>query len=104
MSNETKWTPGPWVVGESSHNGLPCVDACDPNDGQLMIEICEVWGEDRAESETEMSRANAHLISAAPELYEALASMLEECEDDEFAPHVMEAKAALAKARGETDA
>lgn len=37
-------------------------------------------------------------------LHKALELMLEECEDDEFAPHVMEARAALAKAQGGTDA
>lgn len=56
-------TPGPWKVGESADNGLPCVDGIDQKDGSLF-EICEVWGEERDISITEMSIANARRIVA----------------------------------------
>lgn len=90
--SETKWTPGPWRVG---------------------IDRRAIWDdEDRciavAKSETHQLEANARLIAAAPDLYEALASMhaqhrcgcghpaCNRCADDR------ECAAALAKARGES--
>ena len=96
MSNETRWTPGPWSVersvirGDADHLGRTVAVASTLN---------VAWPFGRRATKEEPY--NALLIATAPELYEALEEMLEECEDDEFAPHVMEAKAALAKARGE---
>lgn len=60
---EQKHTPGPWKVGESADNGLPCVDGIDPKDGSIF-EICEVWGEENDLEITEMSIANARRIVA----------------------------------------
>lgn len=115
----TPWTPGPWAI----------VKAKEPTDGGIdhaivaplagkstvIAEAFQVVGEGlRAPS-----LANASLMSAAPELYEMLSTILEICEvgdDDrirEFAEnigyhetyivegHIKAAKAALAKARGE---
>lgn len=56
-------TPGPWSVGVSAENGLPCVDGIDPKDGSLF-EICEVWVEEYDLEITEMSNANARRIVA----------------------------------------
>lgn len=102
MSNETKWTPGPWAVGISSGNGIPCVDAIDTKDGKLF-EVCEVWGEERDTEETHMSRANAHLIAAAPEMYGAIEWALAVFSPDtpEHAAILEAMHAALAKASGE---
>lgn len=66
-------TPGPWKVGESADNGLPCVDGIDPKDGSLF-EICEVWGEESNISITEMSIANARRIVACVNACEGLST------------------------------
>jgi len=83
---ERKWTPGPWVV---SGGDLHRVDGADD--------------EAIASFYMDTSDADAHLISAAPDLYEALERFWEgECfrgcshEDAEMI------NAALAKARGES--
>ena len=97
---EKLWTPGNWYV-------LTCEDPFYARPGIDSDEMSiVVWGadDDREGVHGAYERqayANAQLMSAAPDLVEALESMLSECEDDEFAPHVMDAKAALAKAYGE---
>lgn len=108
----TKWTPGPWVLIDSPDNddAAHCVDAIDPKDG-VIFEVCAVWGEGRFEARTEMSLANAHLIAAAPDLYEALESsipMLDQLlrdsgiSEDEIGGILYPKITALAKARGES--
>lgn len=62
----SKYTPGPWAIGTSDERGIRCVDANDPH-GDGIIEICEVFG-----VHVEMSRANARLIAAAPDLVECI--------------------------------
>lgn len=104
--SDTKWTPGPWtwdvaldhnwdVQVWSSPNRRVCFVAHDGEDGNPT------------------GKANARLIAAAPDLYEALSTFVEEyvsmiasgdCgnwnpEDEGF---VKSARAALAKARGES--
>ena len=92
MSNKAKWTKGPWHVPKARGCAHGPVDKND-------VPVVTWTGMARPRQENGM--ANAHLIAAAPDLYEALEAMLDECVDDEFAPHVMDARAALAKARGE---
>lgn len=98
--SETKWTPGPWTL-------LP--EEC----GKDYIRIRgTVWGgrykisnvitptydgvPDRELTET---RANAHLIAAAPELYEALEYVIKQIPEFGTVPGIAEA---MAKARGES--
>lgn len=94
-SNERKWTPGPWIGGTWEGD-----DTCEVLDDNLMLV---------ARTKTE---ANAHLIAAAPDLYEALEYMRDagcpDCNGDcaSANPQVAacpmkRAAAALAKARGE---
>ena len=106
MSN--KWTPGPWTaasgfVFQSDEERAACI-ARDPN-------WCEIIGGKYPMPEGfsvsgHCGLANAHLIAAAPELYEALIRCLEYIENDETTHgrpfgEGNEARAALAKARGE---
>ena len=115
-SNERKWTPGPWAIDFSSViskadalpagrvHGYGCGNdfVADLNDGEYHEYT------DRDEQD-----ANAHLIAAAPDLYEAL----EECLNAEMArrkklkdgapaseysdARIARIRAALSKARGE---
>lgn len=120
-----KWTPGPWSYRPELHddwgtvragNGLIC-RARDPN----------VWHESELaahrENKTDPWEANARLISAAPDMAEALAELLKEVDklgkldsrghsDEDVwigdasgvvrVGSLRRARAALAKARGET--
>lgn len=89
-----KWTPGPWIGGTWEGD-----DTCEVLDDNLMLV---------ARTKTE---ANAHLIAAAPDLYEALEqardTILElinarnseaEGSDEDWVGGI---NAALSKARGE---
>lgn len=84
---ETKWTPGPWrknkefpydTVASSKHF------------------ICQVFP-----TYDDKSKYNADLISAAPELYDALKETLEIAARYESGDYIERANAAMRKARGE---
>ena len=114
---DTKFTPGPWlVVGSIPEEGVDCFwIKAQPHPAMrgLTKDIGTVDGyQDDPERE-----ANAHLIAAAPELYQAIDSLLaivgdsqgvvgyhlngDIAEWDEF-EEVAQAFAALAKVRGES--
>lgn len=90
------FTKGPWIitsVGGVDSSGSIAIGA----EGKA---ICDVWTFDVC---VETKKANAHLISAAPELYEALRVVFEEENCDGFADetqHII--RKALSKARGES--
>jgi hypothetical protein len=99
MTDQPKWTPGPWRYDRT--NGSPTT-------GEHMIAgakpgyLAEV--RDCGSGDV---RANAHLIAAAPDMAEALEKALNfitntESEMGETLPCGDAARAALAKARGET--
>jgi len=81
--SEPKFTPGPWNADG--------VYVCDENDSEVALCDGDNW------------EPNSYLIAAAPELYEALEAMLDlvRAENDGELLIAHEAKAALAKARGE---
>lgn len=94
--SETKFTPGPWdkfdlIVGRMIDNRHRYTSIASIYESEPGYD-----GEDRA---------NANLIAAAPDLYEALADCIDiiETEAAQFyhCPAVDAAKQALAKARGE---
>lgn len=92
--SDTKFTPGPWCARfkraryEITGTG-----------GELMIQL------HGAQNNAEQ---NANLIAAAPDLYAALEAMLQQFDADEChnsaadIEAILMAKAALAKARGES--
>ena len=99
MTDQPKWTPGPWRYDRT--NGSPTT-------GEHMIAgakpgyLAEV--RDCGSGDV---RANTHLIAAAPDMAEALEKALNfitntESEMGETLPCGDAARAALAKARGET--
>jgi hypothetical protein len=91
--NERAFTPGPWFVSEPNdpdHTGL----LIKPIPGDVVAEIDVLPN----------AIANARLIAAAPELYEALAALVKTadmywtpCKSTQW-PALDEARAALAKA------
>jgi hypothetical protein len=90
-------TPGPWKA-----DGL---EVC--GDGQTVA-VAEVIRRDHFESGFSEAKTNAHLIAAAPDMFEALEALVEAVMDDDpceafpIAKHA--GRAALAKARGEQPA
>jgi hypothetical protein len=106
--SEPKWTPGPWEVVEPTaiDYRAPLVYGADR---QSLVAGAESGGPIRAVSASE-ARANARLIAAAPELYQALSALLRHFERKfvGWPATVGEVDArnrtiaALAKARGET--
>ena len=95
--SDTKFTPGPWRVDKNvtETNYLLCCDISDRNRG--YVASLAVTNED--------ALGNAQLISAAPDLFEALKIILEYPYGDASPlddPLVIErARAAIRKAEGE---
>ena len=85
--NETKFTPGPWCVGTPPPNGQQTIGT----EMGLMVAVATT-GVGMAEE----TKANAHLIAAAPDLYEALEELMYARTDK--AERM--AEAALRKAKG----
>lgn len=101
MSKDIKWTPGPWFVNHSD-------DGC-PWGVVQVSDNRQIRPEGRSFSE---AKANAHLVAASPELYEALSAITEMYTDminsgdcgnwnPEYDEEVTEARRVMAKARGE---
>lgn len=87
---EPKFTPGPWSVIKGRHF----------YEDRFGVEI---KGDDFSiQPQMGMTEANAHLIAAAPELYEALEELLIQTRQYGHKPEIKMAEAALAKARGES--
>ena len=101
-----RYTQGPWVThpdGIASDCGMPDYKIIGPNLGR---QVCHVYVDD------EQDLANAHLIAAAPDLLEALASLFNLANhfnvsgvyftDDDGNREALEAaEVAIAKAKGE---
>ena len=97
MTDQPKWTPGPWAV-ERNKRTWGWVDVVGPSLG--------VGGPTQATDLTladEVKRiAEAHLIAAAPDLYAALDGLLGLLDAGSmYEPQAYAARAALAKARGQ---
>jgi hypothetical protein len=96
----SKFTPGPWRI---NRHGFETSYLCHEFiEGDSGIAVFGVWHpENHKEQE-----ANARLIAAAPELYEALKDLLDVCHcENNCAPDDMtcatnKARAALAKVEG----
>lgn len=93
--SEPKFTPGPWLFSSyKSGNSVIVIDGKE-------FDVATVNYPNRD--------ANAHLIAAAPELYEALEGLLADITEYQEINNLggqnnhwqVKAKAALAKARGE---
>ncbi len=69
MNTQVKHTPGPWIVNEEGR----MVEAQLPNLRNEYEHICDFRGGIRGQ----INAANAHLIAAAPAMYEALKAALD---------------------------
>lgn len=98
MTQETKYTPGPWGYDDYDHTAF-CSDKYK-EDYFMRIE----WSVDALGIPEEEIQANARLIAAAPELLEALEELIamNNCNYDRTIQEngYKKARAAIAKARG----
>ena len=104
------WTPGPWnILGDDeSIGGVPFIEVMG---GEIatptyrdVTHVCADLGDDDEFRLTDEDWANAHLIAAAPDLYEALAGLVGQAESFKgaaFGKRIEAALAALARARNE---
>lgn len=100
--SDTGWTPGPWSwigfgPGDGSFSHLSVGTSGDRKYGGGIAEILL-----RAEWQKRDALANAHLISAAPDLYEALYGFQHVLAAHLAADDLAEIDTVLAKARGES--
>jgi len=97
---EAKFTKGPWVV---HLNKVGVVDTSDTQSyGMLdVVAVVDAW------DFAKQHEHNAHLIAAAPELYEALTQLIDDLINTdeeglfELSETVIRCRLALSKARGE---
>lgn len=114
MQITTKFTPGPWWASMNSADAWGVNTLRDGDDPKTSPHIGTSYGAsicinvgDHTEQRTRGNEeANAHLIAAAPELYEACMLFAETAlalsgDSMDYALPYAKAKAALAKARGE---
>lgn len=101
--SETKWTKGPWSLGDKckhTHGREVLHDNNEP--GSISMVLARAYARPCWEAEGE---ANARLIAASPELYEALANVVAEYDEEDNGRTlrwaVDSARDVLAKARGE---
>ena len=109
MSNTNRpWTPGPWRFDREHDNEEEFVphgvggSVCTGEYPRIGWTLARVWHDGPNPD------ADAYLIAAAPELFEALAAFVGVCDNgtptkfiEELGSVVPAARAALAKARGE---
>lgn len=93
MSEKPRFTPGTWIaecVGTGGTYDNP-VDVYEVSNGYKRIA-------------GHLMEGDAHLIAASPELYAALEAMVESYQHEASAenPALLQARTALARARGES--
>lgn len=96
--SKAKFTKGPWVAKKGTGWFVSRPNARMAHVVGMRPELSFVGAENDDEAE---ARANAHLIAAAPELYEALQACLDHGSMTGHDFVIEQAHAALAKARGE---
>ena len=95
MTDQPKWTPGPWRVLNDEAIKVASSDGSLATVTHIHL---------RGRRDTSEVEANANLIAAAPDLYAALADLLDREGDDTLDSVKAKwaaARAALAKARGQ---
>ena len=92
--NKSKFTKDV-KIGISTDESPLCIDGID--EAGEIFEVCYVWGVIDSEVSCDQSRANAHLIAAAPEMY----AMLEDLKNHHEYDLRKEINELLARARGE---
>jgi hypothetical protein len=108
MSNKKKWTPGPWKAVLTKEGKFEIHRALPPSEHRRVpLAVIDHSRDGHEETRTVIAPEVAHLMAAAPLLYDALESLLESIAgaSEDGVPvsktAVGNANAALAAARGE---
>lgn len=107
VMSEKAFTPGPWIVmHEESDKSYVRIRGTQLGERYKIANVLTPEYEGARELESDETRANANLISASPDLLEALVVVFEmtipkELKDIFGADWYAKARAAIAKARGE---
>ena len=107
MTNKAKHTPGPWTITEDGRIQAPNLDAKCWEQQQHKHIASAPFAADALTPITMGSEraANARLIAAAPELLAALEFITSAAETEPgmeiYRAHLEQARAAIAKAKGE---
>ncbi len=99
--NQSGFTEGPWVVGDYT-GGMSDEIYGGKHEQLLAISTGEDYGSylgDDTDDVEAMKKANAHLIAAAPELYDALEAWVDPSQQD-LTKLTEQTRKALDKARG----
>ena len=77
--SQVSFTPGPWQVKHPEHHPWEVIANIDgPDDGRFHYDsICDCDQDSKSKLDSEETKANARLIAAAPEMYEALEATAE---------------------------
>lgn len=100
--SKPQYTPGPWEVRHGIIYGNS-VGGCRMEESTHMVAMIRGWGHLQYRDDGEaVQDANAHLIAAAPDMYEAAEAALECLEISGFGKAYVEdlLRTALRKARG----
>jgi len=109
----TKHTPGPWVIVERHFDSEGDARPREIIGGAMSYVVCQMepasvakaYMTDESWSRyglSEMQSANAQLISAAPDLLDAILGLLNAMPSATTHPAIKAARAAITKATGET--
>ena len=92
-----KHTPGPWrIINSREQSKATIVGADFPRMGYVAdVNLCRNNARQQADG-----HANAHLVKAAPAMYEALRAIIKNWERGDLAAAVRQGTAALAQAEG----
>lgn len=100
MSKETKHTPGPWVFGKTTRQDQRLILGGPGRKYVASVTVQQIPRPMGIADESERE-ANARLITAAPEMLEALEELLSLPNKQRPQQVWEEARVAVAKARGE---
>jgi hypothetical protein len=101
--NDTKFTPGPWAAIEIEEGLFHIHSPKGERHNPVPVAVIDHHRDGHEATRTVTTPANAHLIAAAPDMYEALKVMVERFSYIEGTQHghILEsARAAIAKAEG----
>lgn len=104
MTTQTRFTPGKWLVTDHPDNSSVFIEV-DNAYSSLIARVSRWDGNPGNREAIAEGKANAALIAASPRLYAALEALADLYDTDEGCrklPQYIEARAALAKSRGES--
>jgi hypothetical protein len=97
--SEPTFTPGPWFVGPVSEQSEILIQ---PLKSRMWCVAVAIPTGTPPNDQPEITMSNAHLIAAAPEMYDAATRLILEWHGSrDIVSSIDRMKAALAKARGE---